>query len=192
MRPPSGCLLPIGAKPKDWKRPSGFVHDQMESCLGVGDEVFAAAKHAFQRWTQFDLGWARVTDPQTANQTGEFVGVEVMSLGLWSLNLSCIGDTVDTPDRFGFVYSTTTLHVEQGEEKFLLRFDRTSGNGSEENGMGEVWYELEAVSRPRNAFARIGYPVTRAFQRRFARDSHRRMRNAVSEGRALGRSELTD
>jgi uncharacterized protein (UPF0548 family) len=62
------------------------------------------------------------------------------------------------------------MHVEQGEERFLLRFDTVTE---------EVWYELEALSRPRNWMAKVGYPVTRAFQHRFARDSHRRMQAAV-------------
>lgn len=155
----------------------------MQTCLGVGEDVFDAAKHAFARWAPFDLGWARVANPQAAIQLGEFVVVEVLSLGLWSLNLSCIVDTVDAPDQFGFVYSTTAFHVEQGEEKFLIRFDRDSR---------EVWYELEAVSRPRNALAWIGFPVTRAFQRRFALDSHRRMSKAVAESGILGRDDRRD
>jgi uncharacterized protein (UPF0548 family) len=63
------------------------------------------------------------------------------------------------------------MHVEQGEERFLLDFDPNTG---------DLHYELEAVSRPRNLFAWMGYPVTRAFQHRFARDSHRRMRRDAS------------
>ncbi len=142
----------------------------MESCLGVGDAVFSAARNAFAAWAPFDLGWARVANPQAAIKVGEIVAVEVRSLGLWSLNLSRIVEVWDRPDKYGFVYSTTPMHVEQGEERFLLRFDPSTG---------EVWYELEALSRPRNLLARIGYPVTRAFQHRFARDSHRRMQAPV-------------
>jgi uncharacterized protein (UPF0548 family) len=77
---------------------------------------------------------------------------------------------VDISNFFGFIYVTTQMHFEQGEERFLLEFDAASG---------DVWYELEAVSRPRDPFARLGFPVTRAFQHKFARDSHRRMREAI-------------
>ena len=165
-----GSLLGSEPSAKDWKRPQGFAHDQMESCLGVGDAVFSAARNAFAAWAPFDLGWARVANPQAAIQVGEIVAVEVRSLGLWSVNISRIVDVWNSAGKYGFTYSTTPMHVEQGEERFLLRFDPSTG---------EVWYELEALSRPRNLLARIGYPVTRAFQHRFARDSHRRMQAPV-------------
>ena len=148
----------------------GFVFDSSASLLGVGGEVFAAARQAFERWEPFNLGWMRVANPEARIAVGEVVAVEVRSLGLWTVNLSRIVDVVDTAERFGFVYSTTELHVEQGEERFLLRLEAATG---------EVRYELQAVSRPRAALARLGYPVTRAYQRRFARESHRQMREAV-------------
>lgn len=118
----------------------------------------------------FDLSWLRVANPQARIAPGQIVAVEAHTLGLWTLNLSRIMDIVDTPVTFGFVYGTTQLHVEQGEERFLIELDPATG---------DVWYELEAVSRPRTMLARLGFPVTRAFQHRFARDSHRRMREEV-------------
>jgi uncharacterized protein (UPF0548 family) len=119
----------------------------------------------------FDLGWVRVVNAMAPIAYGQVVAVEVQSLGVWSVNLSRILETVDSETQFGFLYSTTARHVEEGEETFLLRFDPTSG---------EVYYELEAVSRPRQLFAKIGYSVTRHFQRRFVRDSHRRLHQTVT------------
>jgi uncharacterized protein (UPF0548 family) len=119
----------------------------------------------------FDLGWVRVVNRSAPIECGQIIAVEVRALGFWSVNLSQILETVDSETEFGFLYSTTLHHVEQGEETFLLRFDPATG---------EVSYELEAVSRPRHFLARAGYPVTRSFQHRFARDSHRRMRQAVT------------
>ena len=148
----------------------GFAHDHSRTLLGRGDDAFAAAKRAFKRWANFDLGWVRVANPQALIVPGQIVAVEVQSLGLWSLNLSRVTDVVDTGKFFGFIYSTTPMHVEQGEERFLLEFDTASG---------DVWYEIEAVSRPRDFFARLGFPVTRAFQHKFARVSHRRMGEAI-------------
>jgi uncharacterized protein (UPF0548 family) len=147
-----------------------FAHDRSRTRLGTGERVFASAKQAFAEWQQFDLDWAHVANPEAKMAVGEIVAVEVRSLGLWTLNLSRIVETVDSPDRFGFVYATTEMHVEQGEERFLLRRDEATG---------EVWYELEAVSRPRSVLALMGYPVTRVFQHRFARDSHRKMLKAI-------------
>ncbi len=123
----------------------------------------------------FDLGWVRVANSEATITRGQIVAVEVKALGLWSINLSQVVEIVDSPSRFGFIYATTRAHVEEGEECFLL------GHNQETD---EVWYELEAVSRPRALMARVGLPITRHFQHRFARDSHRRMREEVERAGA--------
>jgi uncharacterized protein (UPF0548 family) len=150
--------------------PVGFAHDYSRSCIGHGQSAFEVAKRAFQRWAPFDIGWVRVANPEALITAGQIVAVEARSLGLWTLNLSRIAETVDAPARFGFLYVTTERHVEQGEERFLIQFDSATG---------DVSYELEAVSRPRQTLARLGLPITRTFQHRFARDSHQRMRDAI-------------
>jgi uncharacterized protein (UPF0548 family) len=153
--------------------PRGFVLDRSVSVVGCGERDFALARQAMRKWVPFDLGWARVVNPEARIEVGQVVGVEVKSLGLWSLNLSRIVETVDSAERFGFIYSTTSMHVEEGEELFLIEFDSAAG---------EARYRLEAVSRPRSLAARVGFPVTRVFQHRFARDSQSRMADAVSDG----------
>ncbi len=149
---------------------TGFVRDHLRTKIGEGREAFEAAIQAFQVWKQFDLGWVRVVNPSAAIEVGQIVGVEVRSLGLCSVNLSQIVAVIRTEGRFGFIYKTTQAHVEDGEERFELIFDLDSF---------AVWYETEAVSRPRDLMALLGYPITRAFQHRFARHSHRRMRETV-------------
>lgn len=156
----------------------GFVLDRQRTLIGRGAKAFGLAIREFKQWTQFDLGWARVANPQTSIEPGRLVVVEVHSLGLWSLNLSQIVAIDHSETRFGFIYKTTAHHLEQGEERFLLQFDR---------GADEVWYETEAVSRPRSLFAWMGYPVTRHLQQQFAQDSHLRMRKAVTPQEAESR-----
>jgi uncharacterized protein (UPF0548 family) len=146
--------------------PFGFAYDFRRSCIGKGPEVFRRAKFAFERWAPFDLGWARVANPDARIAAGYVIAVEIRTLGLWTLNLSRIRDVADTPTSFGFIYVTTTAHVERGEERFFIEFDPLSG---------DVSYELEAFSRPRHLIAILGFPLSRTFQHRFARDSHRRM-----------------
>jgi uncharacterized protein (UPF0548 family) len=155
---------------KERRIPFGYAHDFASLQIGSGEAVFAAARKAFAKWKQFDLGWVHVVNPEAALALGQVVAVEVRTLGLWSLNLSRIVRTVNTPTRFGFAYVTTSQHVERGEELFLLNFDPPTGS---------VTYLLEAVSQPRNIFARIGYPFTRAMQHRFARESLMRVRDVV-------------
>lgn len=160
--------LKRGARSKELR---GFSHDESRSPLGFGRETFSAAKRAFAHWAMFDLGWVRVVNAIAPIADGQIVAVEVHALGLWSVNLSQIRETADTETAFGFIYATTKEHIEEGEESFLIRLDPTTG---------EVSYKLEAISRPRHILARLGFPMARYFQHRFARDSHRRMRQAVN------------
>jgi uncharacterized protein (UPF0548 family) len=163
---PTGLSLSNGLDPSA-HLPFGFVHDSSRSCIGRGEPAFAAAKQAFRRWAMFNHGWTRVANPTATIELDQIIAMEAHTLGLWTLNMSRIKETVDNPTRFGFLYATTPMHVEQGAERFLLEFDPTTG---------EVHYILEAISRPRHLFARLGLPLSRHFQHQFVRESHRRMR----------------
>ncbi len=151
-------------------RPWGFAHDLSRSEIGRGPQAFAAARKALERWDHFDLGWVRIANPMPAITAGELVAVEACTARLWSINLSRIVEVLDSPTCFGFMYATTALHVEEGQERFVLEFDPESGT---------VSYVIEAVSRPRNTLARIGYPFTRAMQHRFVRSSHARLKRSL-------------
>lgn len=150
--------------------PKGFVHDLSRSEIGRGPHVFVAAREAFQRWEQFDLGWVQVVNPIAKIAPGELVAVEAHTAYLWSISFNRVVEVVDSPTRFGFMYTTTAFHVEEGQERFVIDFDPESES---------VSYLLEAVSRPRHILARIGYPFSRAMQHRFARDSHARIRRGI-------------
>ena len=170
---PGNLKLPRGSISGGLAR--GFAHDQSRTSIGRGEDAFEAAKREFEQWAMFDLGWVWVVNPAASIATGQVVAVDVCTFGLWSLNLSRIVDVLDTGGLFGFIYATTAMHGAHGEESFLLELDESTG---------DVWYELEAVSHPQNALARLGFSVTRSFQRRFARDSHRRMQ-AEAVGKTL-------
>ncbi len=62
-------------------------------------------------------------------------------------------------------------HAERGEERFTVEWRRDDGL---------VHYDLYAFSRPNNLLARIGYPLARRLQRRFAGDSLRAMVRATA------------
>jgi uncharacterized protein (UPF0548 family) len=151
--------------------PKGYARDHTRTEIGNGEQAFEAARAAFRRWEQFNLGWVRVANPDTAIEPEEIVAVEAHTLGLWSVNFSRILYVIDEPDRFGFGYGTTPMHVERGEERFLLELYPVSG---------AVYYDLLAVSQPANRLVRLAYPYTRSQQHRFARDSHRRMKQVLT------------
>jgi uncharacterized protein (UPF0548 family) len=152
--------------------PLGFSHDLSRTEIGWGENLFYAARAAFQRWEQFDLGWVRIANPCPAIIPGELVAIEAHTVFVWSVNFSRITEVINTSARFGFLYTTTSFHIEEGQERFVLEFNANSGC---------VSYMIEAVSRPRHILARIAYPFSRAMQHRFARDSHDRMRRSALE-----------
>jgi len=150
--------------------PSHFAHDHSRSQIGCGANALHTVKKAFADWKMFDLGWVRVANSHTKIGLGNIVAVEACTLGMWTLNLSRIVEFIDLPETFGFIYATNQFHVELGEERFLIELDSDTN---------EVWFDIEAVSRPAHFAARIGLPVSRAYQHKFARDSHRRLRELI-------------
>jgi uncharacterized protein (UPF0548 family) len=98
------------------------------------------------------------------------VAVVVRHLGFWSVNISRLIYVIAEPSRYGFAYGTLACHAEEGEERFLVAHDPNTD---------EVWYDLFAFSRPKHALARIGYPISRYLQKRFARESLAAMKRAL-------------
>jgi uncharacterized protein (UPF0548 family) len=160
---------------KGGRAPSGYAHDRSRTQIGHGRPAFHAAVRAFDLWNEFDLGWAHVANTGAPIAPGEIVAVVAHTLVLWSVNLSQIVQVTRNSDCLAFLYKTTREHVEEGEERFVLTLAADGG----------VWYELEAVSRPRHMIAQLGVPFARAFQHKFGRDSHRRMRELLE---AAGKS----
>jgi uncharacterized protein (UPF0548 family) len=153
--------------------PAGYAVDHTRIKLGEGEEVFARAKAALERWNHFRLGWVKAWPPEAPIHAGEVVAVIAQLIGLWWLSACRIVYVVDEPGpirRFGFAYGTLPDHAESGEERFLVEWDRASG---------EVWYDILAFSRPRQFLARLGYPYTRRTQKRFRTESAMAMLTAV-------------
>jgi uncharacterized protein (UPF0548 family) len=154
--------------------PAGFAIDSARGLLGNGEGTFSIACRELDRWRMFDLGWVELHPEGASTEPGTTVVVLAHHLGFWSLNgCRVVYPSTGSPQTHGFAYGTLADHAEQGEEVFSVSMD----------GAGQVWYEIRAVSRPRSALARIGYPVSRLLQRRFRRDSVRAMvRSCVGAG----------
>lgn len=155
--------------------PPGFSIDEASGVLGQGVQTFERAKLALTEWRHFEMGWVDLFPRGAAIEPGTVVVVIVRHLGFWSLN-GCrvvygIGD-MKTGANFGFAYGTLTNHAEMGEEIFEVLLDPESEN---------VVYRIRAVSKPRAALARIGYPITRVFQERFRQCSIKALQRAISE-----------
>jgi uncharacterized protein (UPF0548 family) len=164
---------PIGIAKQN---PLGFNSDLASGVVGRGRQTFERAKLALAQWRHYEMGWVELWPRGAAIEPGTVVAVLVQHLGFWSLN-ACrvvygIGD-IQSETNFGFAYGTLTNHAEMGEEIFEVLLEPESEN---------VIYRIQAVSKPRAALARIGYPFTRVLQERFRRDSLIALQRAIRAG----------
>jgi uncharacterized protein (UPF0548 family) len=155
--------------------PAGFVVDHTRIELGVGEAVFHNARQALKEWRQFSLGWLEAWPTDTPLEQGATVAVLARAFGIWWLNVArivyLIDDIREEAVRFGFAYGTLPGHVETGEERFLVEWNRASG---------QVFYDILAFSRPRHLLARTGKWQVRRLQKRFAQHSATAMQRAVA------------
>lgn len=149
----------------------GYDNDFNFIELGRGDAVWKAAKEAIRHWKMFPGGWACIFPDDTPIREGEAVAMSAQVLGLWWLNSCRIVYIVDNENQFGFAYGTLPGHAECGEELFMV----------EKTADGSVRYVIKAFSKPRFWMARLGYPLARAHQRKFVRDSKRSMLSFVQK-----------
>lgn len=159
----------------DGSLPPGYNIDHNHICLGHGDEILQRACVALDSWEMFDLDWVELMHPAAPVTPGQTVLILAHIWKLYSLSASRVLTMIDTDDgqtkRWGFCYGTLQHHVEQGEERFTVEHRREDDS---------VWYDILAFSVPRHPLARLGYPLSRAAQRRFARDSKSSMLRAIS------------
>ena len=160
--------------------PSGYQADHNRIELGRGADVYATVVAALRQWEMFDLGWVTLRPVSALIEDGRIVCVCVRHCGFWSLNGCRIVYVIDDDGpvrRFGFAYGTLGDHAESGEERFAIEWNRRDDS---------VCYDILAYSRPRHPLARLGYPLTRMLQKRFARDSKAAMRRAAEDGMSPG------
>ena len=155
--------------------PQAYYIDHNRLQLGVGNECFDRAVRAIRSWKQFDLGWVEPVPRDTPIALHAAVGVLARHFGFWSLNVSRIVYLIDETgpvQKFGFAYGTLASHVERGEERFTIEWHRNNDS---------VWYDILAFSRPNKPLIKLGLPIARRLQRRFAKDSLKTMAQAVRD-----------
>jgi uncharacterized protein (UPF0548 family) len=151
--------------------PAGYTVDHNRVRLGKGREIFDRASESLQRWDMFKLGWVELFRPDTPIEIHASVGVLIHHFQFYSLNACRIVYEINEERRFGFAYGTLQDHAEQGEERFSIEWSAEDDS---------VWYDILAFSRPRQWQARIARPLSRLFQKRFARDSMAAMKTGTS------------
>jgi uncharacterized protein (UPF0548 family) len=156
--------------------PPGFRGAVHRVCLGEGAETFQRAKQAIRDWRMFPPEFVEICWPDAPIVAGSTVGILFRTCGLWSLHVCRIVYMIDECDgsieRFGFAYGTLPQHIECGEERFMVEWDRRDDR---------VWYEVRMFCRPSSWLAWLIDPVVRRLQRRFGRLTKLAMLRAVAE-----------
>lgn len=151
--------------------PGGYKHDRRRFLLGKGPEVWERAQVALSQGRQFPPGWTQIYYPMPAWQPGAALLMLFRLGGLWWVNTCRIVYVIEEANRYGFAYGTLPGHVECGEEYFGVEMDEHQ----------QVWFVLEAFSRPRFWAAWPGYPLARFMQARFARHAGLAMQAAAQK-----------
>jgi uncharacterized protein (UPF0548 family) len=155
--------------------PTGYNVDHNRIQLGSGEGTWQRAAEAIRKWRMFSMPWVNLHFASAPIQVGTDVAVSVRHFGFYWLNACRIVYIVDEEvpiNRFGFAYGTLAEHAESGEERFTVEWNREDDR---------VWYDILAFSRPRQMLARLGYPLSRLLQKRFAEGSKAAMIKAVSQ-----------
>ena len=112
------------------------------------------------------------------------MAVAASSFGIWTLSACRIVYVIDEDQqssrKFGFAYGTLPMHVERGEERFIIEWNKQTN---------EVFYEILSFSVPQTWFVKLSYPVARYFQQLFAQASLQAMHKWV-KGQSL--SSISD
>ena len=145
--------------------PSGFTVDHNRIQLGHGEATYRRAVEALKKWRHFELGWVTIVPRGVAIEVGATVAVKARAFGTWSLSAARVVYVIDESRRFGFAYGTLPDHVECGEERFLIEWLADDS----------VWYDIFAFSKPRHTLVRLSFPLARLLQKRFARESLRKL-----------------
>jgi uncharacterized protein (UPF0548 family) len=155
--------------------PSGYNVDRNRIQLGKGEIAWQRAVQAIRMWQTFNIPRVSLYWPSAPIQAGTEIAVSVYHFGFYSLNASRIVYVVDENgpiQRFGFAHGTLAEHAESGEERFTVEWHRNEDS---------VWYDILAFSRPRQMMARLGQPLSRSLQKKFAEGSKLAMLLAVSK-----------
>jgi uncharacterized protein (UPF0548 family) len=154
--------------------PAGYNLDHNRVQLGRGENTWQRALEAIRAWRMFSMPWVKLHWQSAPIVVGTDIAVSVHPFGFYSLNACRIVYLVDEEGpvkRFGFAYGTLAEHAESGEERFSIEWI-----GADDT----VWYDILAFSRPRQMLARLGYPLSRSLQKRFAEASMAAMIKAAS------------
>ena len=149
---------------------SRYDVDRHDFTLGRGRSLFDRARSSLMAWRHFDIPWLEFHSSRGVT-LDQVVATLVSVAGLWFLNPCRVVYMEPDQDSVAYAYGTLRGHAESGEERFRVSFDPVTE---------EVHYHLAAFSRPAIALSKLGYPLARLLQKRFAVSSAQALAQAAA------------
>ena len=170
--PEVGKTAELGSSASEAAIASRYDLDRHRFPLGTGRSVFERARTALMAWRHFEIPWLELHGAHDV-APGQVVATLTSVAGLWFLNPCRVVYVESGParDEVSFAYGTLFGHAECGEERFQVSFDAATET---------VWYEITAFSRPAVVWTKLGYPLARRIQMRFAASSAAALARAVA------------
>ncbi|MBS1955434.1 MAG: DUF1990 domain-containing protein [Cyanobacteria bacterium SZAS-4] len=138
----------------------------VQTTLGTGEAAFITAVDQIKSWHHLSMDWIELYPPQPPVAPNTTLVVGANHFIMWSVNACRIIYTIDEwseeKSRFGYAYGTLPSHVEQGEESFILEWDKLSDS---------VTYQILAYSRPNHRLVALFWPLAILIQDRFRKQS---------------------
>lgn len=149
--------------------------------LGQGRNTFQRAQSLLFNWNHFNFNWAFTNTP--AIKPENTVLVIAQSVLLWTINPLRI-TFIERNQRPSnkkerengvhrhstFAHTTVQGHQIAGEERFSIEWRKVDDS---------VWYSVYTISKPATLIAYLAQPVLRYYQRKFVKESQRKMAHDV-------------
>lgn len=149
---------------------AGFTFRRTPQPLGSGQQVFERAVSGLKGWAVYPA-WLRLYPHPAPLAEGTCVALLTGFSPVWTVSAVRVVATEASERHFSFTLGTLPQHAVSGLERFSIYQDDAE----------TVWYEITAVSRPQHPLAKLGAPVLRHVQERFARDSVRSLRQFIAQ-----------
>lgn len=152
----------------------GFTRKRTLEPLGSSAQVFERAVTGLKGWAVYPT-WLTLYPHPAPLIEGTCVALVTGFAPVWTVSTVRVVTVAETTQRFSFTLQTLPQHAVTGLERFSVYLDDTE----------TVWYEILAVSKPQHPLVKLGAPVLRVVQKRFARDSVRSLKRFLARAERL-------
>lgn len=154
----------VGAThPRRERIPGGYTKDYTRFLVGHGEKAFTQARERLRTWQMYAQPWLELYPSPPSTDEGSASCVVARHVSFYFVSAFRLVYALEEPRQSAFAIGTLPGHALRGEERFrAAQLDD-----------GSVWVDILAFSTPQHPLVRLGYPLARTLQRRFAAGARR-------------------